>query len=139
MKKRSVVVACLAACVSLSIGACMTAPSAGPPPAPAPVATAAPDATPAPLPPPAANPPPATPPSPPTGGADGATCLAAADCASGICEGQGCDTATPGKCMPRARMCTQDYREYCGCDKKVFHGSGSCPGKRYLARGACPP
>jgi hypothetical protein len=35
------------------------------------------------------------------------------------------------------RPCTKDYREYCGCDGTLFHGSGSCPGQRFQDRSAC--
>src|SRR6188768_3027315 len=52
--------------------------------------------------------------------ADGAACLAGDECSSGVCEGEGCGDATPGKCMPRARGCTRDLRSYCGCDGKTF-------------------
>ena len=79
-----------------------------------------------------------TPTAPPSGkAADGAACLIAADCTSGMCEGQGCDAATPGKCVSAERICTQDMQSYCGCDGKDFFGSGTCPGRRYASRGAC--
>ena len=68
---------------------------------------------------------------------DGASCLAGDECSSGICEGQGCGEATPGKCMPRGRGCTRDLRTYCGCDGKTFRSSGSCPGRRYSATNSC--
>lgn len=68
---------------------------------------------------------------------DGQFCLAGGDCASGICEGQGCGDDSPGRCMPRARGCTRDLREYCGCDGQTFRASGSCPLRRYSARGTC--
>ena len=99
-----------------------------------------------------ANPPPSTPPPPPSDPsapptpeppvsgdlkADGASCLEAADCASGVCEGQGCGADAPGTCAPKARGCTRDMRAYCGCDGVTFHTSGSCPGKRFSARDAC--
>ena len=90
---------------------------------------------------PQAAPPPSnttTPTAPPAGkAADGAACLAAADCTSGICEGQGCGPDAPGKCVSAARICTQDMQPYCGCDGKNFFGSGSCPGRRYASRGDC--
>lgn len=73
-----------------------------------------------------------------TSRADGAACLAASECASGVCEGQGCDAATPGTCAPRSRACTRDLRAYCGCDGKTFHTSGSCPGQRFSSKGECP-
>ena len=68
---------------------------------------------------------------------DGAACLAATDCASGVCEGQGCGVSSPGTCAPARRACTKDLRPYCGCDGKTFRTSGSCPGRRYQAKGEC--
>ena len=84
--------------------------------------------------------PPAPPDSPAQTGrvADGEACLAAADCASGVCEGQGCDDRTPGQCAPAARGCTRDLRPYCGCDGVTFRTSGSCPGQRFAERAECP-
>jgi hypothetical protein len=75
----------------------------------------------------------------PTGSAltDGAACFTPEDCASGICEGLGCDAKSPGVCAAKARSCTRDLRTYCGCDGVTFQGSGSCPGKRFSSRGAC--
>ncbi|MBK7074039.1 MAG: hypothetical protein IPH44_17225 [Myxococcales bacterium] len=70
--------------------------------------------------------------------ADGAACLANSDCASGVCEGQGCGPDAPGACAPANRACTKDLRTYCGCDGQTFRASGSCPGKRFSARAACP-
>src|SRR5690349_6192922 len=67
--------------------------------------------------------------------ADGSDCMAASECASGVCEGEGCDA--PGKCMPASRPCTKDLRQYCGCDGQTFSGSGSCPGARFSKREAC--
>ena len=66
-----------------------------------------------------------------------APCLAASDCASGVCEGQGCGDDQPGTCQPAARACTKDLRTYCGCDGQTFRGSGSCPGQRNAAAGEC--
>lgn len=51
------------------------------------------------------------------------------DCASGICEGEGCDAA--GQCVPQDRICTDDLVPYCGCDGVFFYGSSSCPRGRY--------
>ena len=68
---------------------------------------------------------------------DGATCLANDECASGICEGEGCGDDQPGRCMTRARACTRDLRTYCGCDGKTFQTSGSCPGRRFASRTKC--
>ena len=69
---------------------------------------------------------------------EGSACLAGTDCASGVCEGQGCGDDAPGTCAPAKRGCTKDLRSYCGCDGKTFRGSGSCPGRRYSTRGECP-
>jgi hypothetical protein len=82
--------------------------------------------------------PPSTPPPPEQGlKADGASCFGGDQCASGICEGQGCGDDEPGKCMPKRRACTRDLRTYCGCDHKTFQASGSCPGRRFSARAKC--
>ena len=70
--------------------------------------------------------------------ADGGACLSSTDCTSGICEGEGCDTDSPGVCAPQQRGCTRDLRPYCGCDGQTFRTSGSCPGRRYAHKGACP-
>lgn len=70
--------------------------------------------------------------------ADGASCLAPAECQSGVCEGEGCGAEQPGTCAPKSRGCTRDLRPYCGCDGQTFRTSGSCPGKRFSARAACP-
>lgn len=75
-------------------------------------------------------------PSKATKAADRAACAEASDCASGICEGLGCGE-TKGVCVARSRMCTRDLRQYCGCDRKTFSGSGSCPNRRYRSRGPC--
>ncbi len=72
-----------------------------------------------------------------TGLPDGAACLDGAACASGTCEGLGCGDAAPGVCMTKQRPCTMDLRQYCGCDGVTFNGSGTCPGRRYAAKGAC--
>lgn len=68
---------------------------------------------------------------------DGAACLQASDCASGVCEGHGCTDGTPGTCAPAERPCTRDRRPYCGCDGETFYSSGSCPGRRYARQGTC--
>lgn len=68
---------------------------------------------------------------------DGASCLAASECASGICEGEGCGDDQPGTCQPSSRMCTRDLRQYCGCDGETFGASGSCPGRRFATRAPC--
>lgn len=73
----------------------------------------------------------------PSGGADGSPCLAASDCESGVCEGEGCGDDRPGECKPASRPCTRDLRPYCGCDGQTFRTSGSCPGQRFASRGEC--
>lgn len=70
--------------------------------------------------------------------AAGASCLVGTECDSGVCEGKGCGEAAPGVCAAKSRRCTRDNRAYCGCDGVTFNGSGSCPGRRYAANGACP-
>lgn len=81
---------------------------------------------------------PAPAPKPPALIADGASCLRGEECASGVCEGEGCFDETPGTCAPAQRGCTKDLRSYCGCDGVTFKTSGSCPKRRYEAKGACP-
>jgi hypothetical protein len=68
---------------------------------------------------------------------DGAPCLVGPECASGVCEGEGCSDDRPGTCAPRSRACTKDLRQYCGCDGKAFGASGTCPGRRFAARAPC--
>jgi hypothetical protein len=67
----------------------------------------------------------------------GAACLISSECESGVCEGEGCTDDRPGTCVARSRACTRDLRQYCGCDGKTFGASGSCPGRRFAARGPC--
>jgi hypothetical protein len=68
--------------------------------------------------------------------ADGAACSEATQCASGICEGEGCGTEQ-GRCAAKVAPCTRDLVTYCGCDGRTFQASGSCPRQRYARRGAC--
>ncbi len=65
----------------------------------------------------------------------GSPCAEGSDCASGVCEGEGCDGGA--LCAPAQRMCTKDLRAYCGCDGKTFMSSGTCPGRPYARRGDC--
>lgn len=93
-----------------------------------------------PAPPPEPTPEPTPKPEPTPGPrADGEPCLAPADCASGVCEGEGCADNQPGTCAPELRACTRDLVPYCSCEGETFRTSGSCPGKRYSARAACAP
>ena len=73
----------------------------------------------------------------PSGLADGAACLLPTDCASGLCEGEGCGADTPGVCVGSMRACTRDLRPYCDCEGETFRTSGSCPNRRFEHRGAC--
>jgi len=68
---------------------------------------------------------------------DGARCLVATQCASGVCEGIGCDDTSPGQCVSAARACTRDLTPFCGCDGATFEAASTCPGRRYARRGAC--
>lgn len=112
-------------------------PEPAPEPAPGaqPVPATAPGEAPEPRPAPAPEP---SPEPPPTELPEGAACLTAEECASGVCEGEGCDEASPGICAPAQRACTRDRRPYCGCDDQTFYTSGSCPGQRYAHTGSCP-
>jgi hypothetical protein len=68
--------------------------------------------------------------------ADGAACSEASQCASGVCEGEGCGP-DQGRCAPKLATCTRDLVTYCGCDGKTFQASGSCARQRFAHRGAC--
>lgn len=72
----------------------------------------------------------------PPRGAVGSACDTAADCETGVCEGEGCDPGR-GRCAAKNRSCTRDRRAYCGCDGNTFYSSGSCPGRRFASRGIC--
>jgi hypothetical protein len=69
------------------------------------------------------------------GGGAGA-CTDSNDCASGICEGQGCGTPD-GRCAAKERPCTADIVPHCGCDGVTFTSSSTCPGRRFAHRGRC--
>ena len=68
----------------------------------------------------------------------GAACAAAGDCVSGVCEGLGCGPGALGVCVSPDRGCTRDIKTYCGCDGVPFEASGTCPSRRYAARGGWP-
>jgi hypothetical protein len=72
----------------------------------------------------------------PGGLPEGSACLSPTDCATGLCEGEGCGDDTPGICVG-SRACTRDLRPYCGCDGETFRTSGSCPNRRFAYRGEC--
>lgn len=71
--------------------------------------------------------------------AAGESCLNGFECQTGVCEGQGCDDKSPGTCSDPVRQCTLDLRPYCGCDNRTFYASSTCPNRRYLDMGSCPP
>ena len=73
-----------------------------------------------------------------TGGkAAGEACLKHFECASWVCEGQGCGDDAPGTCAAETRTCTLDRKPYCGCDGETFLSSGTCPMERYAAGMPC--
>lgn len=93
---------------------------------------------PVPAPPPPASPAPPVAPPLEEAAAVGKACLSEADCGPEmVCEGQGCGEDSPGRCQSALRACTMDLQPWCGCDGQTFHASGSCPGRRFAARGEC--
>ena len=70
--------------------------------------------------------------------ADGARCAADEQCASGVCEGQGCDDTESGTCAPVGRVCAAEIVAYCGCRGTTFRASAACPGRRFSKLGPCP-
>ncbi len=69
--------------------------------------------------------------------ANGTQCLTSEECDSGVCEGQGCTSDTPGVCVAKKRMCTRDLVPFCGCDGQTFRNSSRCPSARYKHAGSC--
>jgi hypothetical protein len=110
----------------------------GPPASAEASAAPAPSATPASTPAEAATAAPTTTTTPAAAGSKtgGASCDAAAECESGVCEGEGCGPGQ-GKCAEKNRKCTLDLRQYCGCDGKTFSGGGNCPKARFAKAGPC--
>jgi hypothetical protein len=111
------VAALVAACACPTPGKDPEAPAGAPAPAPTPVVVE-------PAPAPAAK------------LADGAACSAGDECASGLCEGEGCEPGQ-GRCVSDDRLCTTDLAPYCGCDGQTFHASSTCPARRYRQLGPC--
>ena len=70
------------------------------------------------------------------GAPGGTACATGKDCASGVCEGQGCDGSGP-RCRPVGTMCTMDLVPYCGCNGVTFRSSSGCAGRPFAARGPC--
>jgi len=73
----------------------------------------------------------------PTPAGVGAPCRVGTDCASGVCEGEGCDDNALGMCTDELRMCTADIVDYCGCDGQTFQSSSACANQRFEHRGSC--
>lgn len=68
---------------------------------------------------------------------DGEACYGAAECASGVCEGEGCGVDQPGKCVAASRSCSGSEQVYCSCAGQAFRAPGDCPAQRFSRRGAC--
>ena len=66
----------------------------------------------------------------------GIACAVDSDCASGVCEGEGCDPGD-GVCAPAIQLCTRDLVSYCGCDGVTFRSPSNCPGRRFTSIGTC--
>lgn len=64
-------------------------------------------------------------------------CRSGADCARGeLCQGpEGCGVTWT--CQGGPIGCTADVADFCGCDRRTFQGSSSCPGQPFLHRGRC--
>ncbi len=75
--------------------------------------------------------------APPGTRGGGQACLSGGECASGECEGKGCDDRTPGRCAATGRGCLRNHVPFCSCDGQTFYQSSSCPGRRYRHQGAC--
>ena len=68
---------------------------------------------------------------------DGEACYGAGECASGVCEGEGCGVDQPGKCVAASRACSASEQVYCSCAGQAFRAPGDCPAQRFSRRGAC--
>lgn len=66
--------------------------------------------------------------------ADGEACLAATECESGVCQGEGCDESRPGTCG--APACEDIAVTYCSCEGVTIF-SNACAGVRYRYVGQC--
>jgi hypothetical protein len=67
--------------------------------------------------------------------AEGEACLLHEDCASGLCEGQGCDDAHPGVCVPQARPCTAGPADLLRLRRRHLQGQRQLPGASLRAPG----
>lgn len=68
---------------------------------------------------------------------DGEACYGAGECASGVCEGEGCGVEQPGKCVAASRACSASEQVFCSCAGQAFRAPGDCPAQRFSRRGAC--
>jgi hypothetical protein len=68
---------------------------------------------------------------------DGEVCFEGAECASGVCEGEGCGVNQPGRCMPASRTCSSREEEFCSCEGQTFRAPRDCPGQPIARRGPC--
>ncbi len=69
--------------------------------------------------------------------AAGEPCFDGGECESGICEGEGCGTNQPGRCIAAGRACKGPEETFCGCDGEIFRAPRDCPGQAYAKRGTC--
>ena len=67
----------------------------------------------------------------------GEFCFDGGECESGICEGEGCGTKQPGRCIAAGRACRGPEETFCGCDGEIFRAPRDCPGQVYAKRGTC--
>jgi hypothetical protein len=68
----------------------------------------------------------------------GETCTSGAQCASGLCAGEGlegCRGGSTGVCSDGS--CTADDAVFCGCNGFDFHASSTCPNQQFAYRGPC--
>lgn len=68
----------------------------------------------------------------------GEACTSGAQCASGLCAGEGlegCSGGATGVCSDGA--CTDDDSLFCGCNGFDFHESSACPNQQFAYRGPC--
>lgn len=67
----------------------------------------------------------------------GEPCFDGGECESGICEGEGCGTNQPGRCVAAGRTCKGPEETFCACDGETFRAPRDCPGQAYAKRGTC--
>lgn len=67
----------------------------------------------------------------------GEFCFDGGECESGVCEGEGCGTRQPGRCVAADRTCKGPQETFCACDGETFRAPRDCPGQPYAKRGNC--